>query len=207
MQKLLIATRNGGKIREINQELMGLPFEVIGLDQAGVPKDFEVEEPAMTMEGNAIIKAMTYGCKTGLLTLADDAGLETDALNGRPGVLSARYAPGTDEDRYRKLLDELKNTPDDHRGAQFRCVIALYDPTTEKIRTCEGTYRGMIMREPRGTSGFGFDPIFLNLEKNKTNAEMTLKEKNAVSHRGMALRKAKEILKETFATQNKKGVT
>lgn len=198
-KKLLIATRNKGKIAEIQLELKDLPFEVVGLEEAGVPKEFDVEEPAMTMEGNAVIKAMTYGRKTGLLTLSEDAGLEVDALGGRPGVFSARYAPGTDEDRYRKLLGEMKNVPDEKRGAQFRAVIAIYDPENEKIRTCEGIYRGVITREPKGSEGFGYDPIFLNTSLNKTNAEMSKEEKNAVSHRGIALRKAKVILQEEFS--------
>ncbi|MBI2550890.1 RdgB/HAM1 family non-canonical purine NTP pyrophosphatase [Candidatus Uhrbacteria bacterium] len=198
MRKLLVATRNKGKIEEIRSELKDLAFNVVGLEEAGVPKDFDVEEPAMTMEGNAIIKAMAYGRKTGLLTLSEDAGLEVDALDGRPGVFSARYAPGTDEDRYRKLLSEMAGVPDEKRGAQFRAVVALYDPNNEKIRTCEGIYRGVIIREPRGTNGFGYDPVFYNADLKKTNAEMSREEKNAVSHRGMALRKAKTILDDEF---------
>ncbi len=197
-RKLLIATRNKGKIAEISLELNDLSFETIGLDEADVSKDFEVEEPAMTMEGNALIKAFAYGRKTGLLTLAEDAGLEVDALFGRPGVFSARYAAGTDEDRYKKLLNELKNFSEEKRGAQFRAVVALYDPATEKVRTCEGIYRGVIAKEPKGVNGFGYDPIFYNLELNKTNAEMTKEEKNLISHRGIALRKAKIIIKEEF---------
>lgn len=198
LRKLLIATRNKGKIEEIRLELRDLPLEVVGLEEAGVPKAFEVEEPAMTMEGNAIIKAMTYGRKSGLLTMAEDAGLEVDALGGRPGVFSARYAPGTDEDRYRKLLEELADVSDVERGAQFRAVVAMYDPSNEKIRTCEGVYRGTIIRESRGENGFGYDPIFFNAELKKTNAEMTKEEKNSVSHRGMALWKAKVLLVEEF---------
>lgn len=194
MKKLLIATRNKGKIEEIRFGFSDLPFEVVGLDEAGVLKDFDVEEPAMTMEGNAIIKAMTYGRKTGLLTFSEDAGIEVDALGGRPGVLSARYAPGTDEDRYRKLLAELIDVPDERRGAQFRAVAALYDPSNEKIRTCEGIFRGVLLRESRGTGGFGYDPIFFCPERNKTVAEMTSEEKHEVSHRGIALRKTKMIL-------------
>ncbi len=197
-RKLLIATRNRGKIDEILFALRDSLFEVVGLDEVGVPSDFEVEEPAMTMEGNAIIKAMTYGRKAGCLTLAEDAGLEVDALDGRPGVLSARYGPGTDEDRYRQILSEMEAVPADKRGAQFRAVIAIYDPRTEKLRTCEGIYRGVIVLEPIGENGFGYDPIFYNVERNKTNAQMTKEEKNSVSHRGMALRKAKIILAEEF---------
>ncbi len=196
--KLLIATRNQGKIKEIRQELKDLTYEIVGLDETDLPADYEVEEPALTMEGNAIIKAMTYGQRTGLLTMAEDAGLEVDALAGRPGVFSARYAPGTDQDRYLKLLHEMIDIPTEKRGAQFCAFVAIYRPDDGKIRTCRGVYRGRIITAPRGANGFGFDPIFLNEEKNLTNAEMTLAEKNQVSHRGQAWRLAKEILKQEF---------
>jgi XTP/dITP diphosphohydrolase len=199
MKKLLIATRSKGKFPEIISELRGLPFEFLNLSNISeLPKNFEVEEPAFTFEGNAIVKAMTIGKKTGLLTLAEDAGLEVDALDGRPGVYTARYAPGTDEYRYRKLLGELQNIPKEKRTARFRAVIAIYDPQNDKVRTCEGTYEGIITSEPRGGNGFGYDPVFYNVDMNKTNAEMTIEEKNGVSHRGKALQKAKEILIKDF---------
>ena len=199
MRKLLIATRSKGKFPEITFALQGLPFEFLNLrDLSNAPENLEVEEPAMTFEGNAIIKAMSLGHKTGLLTLADDSGLEVDALGGQPGVLTARYASGTDQDRYQKLLDELKDVPDEKRTARFRCVVAIFDPESDKIRTCEGVYEGRIAREPKGENGFGYDPIFFNTELNKTNAEMTLEEKNGVSHRGKALRAAKKLLVREF---------
>lgn len=197
-RKLLITTGNEGKFPEIVSELRGLPLEFVNLVDVGYPPDYEIEEPAETFEGNAIIKAMTMGKRIGLLALADDSGLEVDALGGRPGVLSARYAQGTDADRRAKLLGELKSVPDDKLGAQFRCVIAIYDPDNDKIRTCDGVYRGRIIREERGANGFGYDPIFYNDELKKTNAEMSVEEKNSVSHRGKALRKAREILTEEF---------
>ena len=200
MKKLLLATRSKGKFPEIVSELKGLPFELVNLaDVPDLPPDFEVEESAATFEGNAIIKAMTFGKKTGLLTLADDAGLEVDALDGRPGVLSARYAPGTDEDRYRKLLGELQDVPEEKRTARFRAVIAIYDPATDRVRTCEGRYEGRIALAPKGDHGFGYDPIFYNVEVGKTNAQMPIEEKNSVSHRGKALRMAKEILQKDFS--------
>lgn len=199
MKKLLIATRSKGKFSEIVSELSGLPFELLNLNNVSeLPPNFEVEEPATTFEGNAIIKAMTLGKKTGFLTLAEDAGLEVDALNGRPGVYTARYAPGTDEDRYRKLLGELLAVPEEKRTARFRAIVAIYDPKNDKVRTCEGVYGGRIAMEPQGSNGFGYDPIFYNIELGKTNAEMTMEEKNKVSHRGKSLRKAKEILKQDF---------
>ncbi len=198
-KKLLIATRSKGKFPEIAFELRNLPLELLNLnDIQSLPPNYEVEESALTFEGNAIIKAMTIGKNTQLMVLADDSGLEVDALNGRPGVYSARYATGTDQDRYEKLLSELENVPDDKLGAQFHCVIAIYDPATDRIRTCEGIYRGKIIREPRGSHGFGYDPIFFNETLNKTNAEMTTEEKNSVSHRGVALKKTRAILKTDF---------
>ena len=199
MKKLLIATGSKGKFPEIVSELAGLPLEFLNLNNVSeLPSNFEVEEPATTFEGNAIIKAMTLGKKTGLLTLAEDAGLEVDALDGRPGVYTARYAPGSDEDRYRKLLGELHNIPEGKRTARFRAVIAIYDPNSDKVRTCEGIYEGKIALEPMGNNGFGYDPIFYNKELGKTNAQMTMEEKNKVSHRGKALRKAKYILLNEF---------
>ncbi len=138
MKELLIATSNQGKIKEIKKDFADFSWEILGLEDVELPAGFEVEEPAMTFEGNAIIKAMTYGQKTGLLTLAEDAGLEVDALNGRPGVFSARYAAGTDEDRYLKLLNEMENVSDENRGAQFRAVMFIYDPVSGKISSCEG---------------------------------------------------------------------
>jgi len=199
MKRLLIATRSKGKFPEIVALLGGLPLEFVNLnDIQELSKEYEVEEPAATFEGNAIVKAMTLGRKTGLLTLADDSGLEVDALDGRPGVYSARYAPGTDEDRYMKLLNELKNVPSNKRTARFRAVVAIYNPEDEKIRTCEGICEGLITTEPVGTGGFGYDPVFFNPQLQKTNAEVTLEEKNSVSHRGISLRKARDILQNEF---------
>ncbi len=200
MKQLLIATRNQGKFPEIVALLKDLPFEFLSLNNiSGLPPGYEVEEPGMTFEGNAIVKAMTIGKKTGLLTLAEDAGLEVDALNGRPGVYTARYAPGTDEDRYRKLLEELKDIPDEKRTARFRAVVAIYNPENDKVRTCEGSYEGVIVREPVGINGFGYDPVFYSSVLKKTGAQATFEEKNSVSHRGQALRRAREILLRDFS--------
>lgn len=196
--QLLIATRNANKVKELRHAFAGTGFTLVSLDEAGVPGEYDVEEPAVTFEGNAIIKAVSYGRRANMLTLAEDAGVEVDALDGRPGVLSARYAPGTHEDRWRKVLAEMQDVPDNQRGAQFRAVIALYDPATEKIRTCEGACRVVTLREPRGSGGFGYDPIFLFEVLQKTFAELTPDEKDAVSHRGIAVRKAIEILQADF---------
>ena len=198
MKKLLIATRSKGKFPEIVELLDGLPCEFLNINDVDLPSDFDVEETAMTFEGNAIIKAMTLGKKTGLLVLADDSGLEIDALDGRPGVFTARYAPGTDEDRYMKVLGELEGVSEDKRTARFVAVIAIYDPVTDRVRTCTGSYNGIIAKDPVGEGGFGYDPIFYNVELGKTNAELTTEEKNAVSHRGKAMRAAREILEKEF---------
>lgn len=197
--KLLIATRNANKVKELQHAFSGTNFTLVSLDEAGVPADYDVEEPAVTFEGNAIIKAMSYGRRANMLTLAEDAGVEVDALDGRPGVRSARYVEGTHEDRYRKVLAEMEGVPDGQRGAQFRAVIAIYDPAKEKIRTCEGACRVTTLQEPRGNKGFGYDPIFFFEAMGKTYAEMTPEEKDAISHRGVAVRKALEILKNDFS--------
>lgn len=199
MRTLLIATRSKGKFPEIVVELNDVPVTCVNLnDVPGLPLDFTVEEPAATFEGNAIIKAMTIGKKTGLLTLAEDAGLCVDALGGRPGIYSARYAQGTDKDRYTKLLGELEGVPEDKRTARFVAVIAIYDPETDMVRTCEGTCEGKITFQPDGENGFGYDPIFYSNKLQKTHARMSLEEKNQVSHRGEALRKAKDLLVTEF---------
>ncbi len=197
-KKLLIATRNKGKFPEIVAALAGLPVELLSLDDIASLDGYNVEEPALTFEGNAIAKAMTLAYKTGFMTLADDSGLEVDALGGWPGVFSNREVGNTSDKWITALLPRLANTPDGQRGAQARCVIALYDPVREKLRTGEAIYRGVITREPQGENGFGFDPIFYNEILGKTNAQMALEEKNGVSHRGQALRKARSILEKEF---------
>jgi len=198
--KLLIASSNKGKIKEIKKILNDFDVELLNLDDIGYKKN--VEEPAMTFEGNAIIKAMTIGEESGLLTLADDSGLEVDILNGEPGVKSARWVSGNDQDRYKALLLKLKDVPDEKRGAQFRTVIAIYNPKNKKIITCEGVFKGKILREARGENGFGYDPIFYSHEAKKTNAEMSLEEKNSISHRAKALVEARRILGEEFVDDN-----
>lgn len=198
MRELLIATRNQGKLPEIKAALAGMPFQILNLDDANVPKDFEVEESAQTFEGNAILKAILYGKKSGKLTLAEDSGVEVDALGGRPGVLSARYASGSDKARYEKLLQELIGVPYEDRGAQFRAVAALYDPDREKIWTTEGVVRGHVVGEARGAAGFGYDPVFYSDDLEKTFGEASATEKGRVSHRGRALAKMREILTSQF---------
>ncbi len=200
MRSLLIATRNAGKVPEIKEALRELPFSLLTMrDVPELPSDFEVEETEDSFEGNAVLKAKTLGEKTGLLTLSDDSGLEVDALYGAPGVYSARYAPGTDIDRWQKLLLEMRDIPDEKRGAQFRSVIALYDPMMQKVYTCEGVVRGIILREAKREREFGYDPVFFVPESGKTFSEMSVAEKNVVSHRGKALRLSRAILEENFS--------
>ncbi len=194
MPKLLIATTNPGKIREITSLLEGLPYEVIGLGD--LPDSYEiVEETGQTFTENAVIKSEYYFAHTGILSLADDSGLEVDALNGAPGIYSARFAgeDATDADRVVKLLDELQHVSPENRGAQFVCSLAItgFD---EGTKTFEGIARGVISQAPRGENGFGYDPIFEDVASGKTFAELNRTEKSLSSHRGKSLLLAREFL-------------
>jgi XTP/dITP diphosphohydrolase len=195
VKEILIGTHNRHKAREISELLSDLGITVRTLnDFPGVP---ETDEDGKTLEENAVKKAREYAQATGLLTLSDDTGLEVDALNGAPGVYSARYA-GEDcsfEDNNRKLLKELQGVPSAQRTARFRCVIACFDPADGKMSTVEGAVQGSIVEDLQGRNGFGYDPVFFVPELGKTLAELTLEEKNRISHRGQAIRKAKELLK------------
>ena len=185
--KLLVATNNPGKVREYEELLTGLPFRVTYPAQEGI--DLEVEESGATFEENARLKALAFARASGLLTLADDSGLEVDALGGAPGVYSARYAgPGAgDADRYRKLLGELAAVPEGRRAARFRCVIALAWPDGT-VRTVEGTCEGQIGFVPRGEHGFGYDPVFIvDGRGGQTMAELPPEVKNRISHRARAV--------------------
>jgi len=191
--KLLLATFNQGKIREYRSLLAGIPYEIVTLADCGIQK--EVAETGKTFEENAILKATTLASISCLLTLADDSGLEVDAIGGEPGVRSARYAgeKAKDADNIARLLNRIKDAPDTLRTAQFRCVIAIAEPNG-KVELCSGVCQGMIIDEPRGKHGFGYDPVFLVPELGKTMAEMTPGEKNLISHRARAAAKAKELL-------------
>ncbi len=194
-RKLLVATTNPGKAREYRRLLEGIPIEITSLDQEHVTE--EVEETGDTFEENARLKAATYASLSGLLTLADDSGLEVDALGGAPGVKSARYGgpqAASDEDRVRLLLGNLNGTGWQDRTCRFRCVIAIAWPSGQ-IKTVEGAVEGIVQYEPQGTNGFGYDPIFHVTSLGRTMAELPLKEKNGLSHRGQAARKAIALLK------------
>jgi XTP/dITP diphosphohydrolase len=181
--RLLLATRNPGKLRELRARVHGL--DVLSLDD--VPPMPEVEETEDTLEGNARLKALAAARATALWTVADDSGLFVDALGGTPGVRSARYVPGSDADRVQALLGAMERVPDAERGGAFRCVLALASPERGEVRFARGECRGSILRAPRGTGGFGYDPVFLLPELGRTMAELSLEEKSRVSHRARAL--------------------
>lgn len=198
MPRLVIATNNPGKLREFRLLLDGCGFDLATPRE--LEFEFDVEETGSTFEENAILKATAAARLCGLPALADDSGLEVDALDGRPGVFSARYAgPGrTDPDiagarQLELLLEELRGVPDARRTARFRCVIAIATPDGQ-VRTVDGIFEGRIGYEPRGEHGFGYDPIFI-VRDDVTSAELAPDDKNRISHRGKAALKACEILR------------
>lgn len=185
---LLVATTNKGKIKEIESFLRDLPFTIHSL--ADFEHTTQVAETGKTFEQNALLKAQGYAQQTGILTLADDSGLEVIALNGKPGVYSARYAK-TDAARNQKLLRELEGIAMENRSAQFQCVIAICDPKKNITHTFTGIVEGFITTRIEGTNGFGYDPVFMYPPLQTTFAQMSKSQKNTISHRGQALKKAK----------------
>jgi XTP/dITP diphosphohydrolase len=186
--KLLLASRNAGKLAELQRLLAGAgEWQVVGL--ADVPPFPEAPETGATFAENALAKARDAAAATGLPAVADDSGLAVDALNGMPGVLSARWSGrhGDDEANLRLLLGQLGDVPDERRGAAFVCAAALVVPDRTEVVE-HGEWRGRIVRAPRGTGGFGYDPIFAPDGEQRTSAELTPAEKDAASHRGKALR-------------------
>ena len=193
--KILVATRNRGKINEIRALLQGISIELSSLDS--FPELPDVIEDGETFEENALKKARVIALSTEIAALADDSGLCVDALNGRPGVLSARYAGegASDEEKCVRILEEMKDIPDVLRTARFICVLALVAPNGgEKL--FKGVCEGKIIREMRGAAGFGYDPIFYHPESGCTFAEMDSEAKNRVSHRGRALREFRNYLQK-----------
>jgi XTP/dITP diphosphohydrolase len=184
---LVLATRNAGKIKELEALLSGYGLHVLGLGD--FPEIGEIEETGATFAENSLLKARTVAKATGLVALADDSGLEVDALSGAPGVYSARYSGegATDEKNNLKLLDALKDVPDSARGCRFVSVVAAVAPNGAEL-LAEGRWEGRVLHAPRGSGGFGYDPLFLDLERGKSAAELAPAEKNARSHRGRALR-------------------
>ena len=192
--RLLLATNNRGKVGEYRELLRGLPLELVTPGEIGV--DGSVEETGLTFTENARLKATTLCERSGLLTLADDSGLQVDALNGEPGIRSARYAgpDATDRDLVAKLLGALQGVPAEKRGARFRCVIAIAVPGG-RIYTRSGNCAGRISETPRGAFGFGYDPVFLVPELGLTMAQLPARTKNGLSHRGRAARQARRVLR------------
>ena len=192
-EKLLLATNNQGKVCEYQSLLRGIPYQIYTLAGEGITT--EVAETGGTFEANARLKATVLAAESGLLTLADDSGLEVEALGGEPGVLSARYAGeyASDSDRLEYLLGKLKGVPERERTARFRCVIAIATPEG-RVEVCSGTYQGIITTAPRGYKGFGYDPVFYIPELGKTMAELPPEEKNRISHRARAAAKARKLL-------------
>ena len=187
---VVIATRNTGKMNEMRKMLFNTSFSAFSLDEVSVLE--EVEETGTSFEENAMLKAETYGKLSGKLTIADDSGIEVDALGGAPGIYSARYGGDgkDDQDRNKLLLENVEGIPEHQLTARFRGVVALWNPIDNMIVTFDGKIEGKITRNVRGENGFGYDPLFFFPEKNKTLAELTLIEKERVSHRGEAMRKA-----------------
>jgi len=200
MPKLLLATKNRAKAQEYLLLLEGLPLELTNLAEQGI--EVVVSETGKTLEQNATLKAQAYASLSNLLTLADDSGLEVDALGGEPGILSARYAGAnaSDEDRIERLLKRLEGIPWEKRKARFRCVIAIAAPGG-KVELCHGECQGVIALSTKGKNGFGYDPIFYLPEQGKTMAELSIEEKNEVSHRGEAAMRARQVLELHIARQ------
>lgn len=200
---LLVATGNEGKLAEFRDLLAG--FRILSPAQVGLV-DLAVVEDSATFADNALCKARAFAAASGLISIADDSGLEVDALDGRPGVLSARYGgPGLDDaDRWRLLLAELSGVPEAQRGARFRCCLAAVAPDG-RTATAEGVCPGRILPGPRGSGGFGYDPVFFSADGGRALAELTAAQKGAVSHRGRALRAIRPHLLATFPELGDEG--
>jgi XTP/dITP diphosphohydrolase len=197
--RVVLATQNAHKLVEMRRILdeAGLDIELVGTDQ--FPDLTDVVENGSTFAANALLKARSVCAETGLPAIADDSGLSVDALNGMPGIFSARWSGshGDDLANLYLLLGQLTDVPDARRGAAFHCAAAVVLPDgTERV--VEGTIDGTLIREPRGTNGFGYDPIFVPLGESRTTAEMSAEEKDAISHRGRAMRALVPVLRELF---------
>ncbi len=190
--RFILASNNKKKLKELSGILSDYGIEVIGQKDAGL--DISPDETGATFEENALIKARAAASASGMPVVADDSGLETDALNGAPGIYSARYAEGSDEDRTRKLLDDMKDVPEEKRGARFVCALACALPDGREV-TFRGECEGVITRKPEGNGGFGYDPVFFCPEHGMTFAQMPEELKNRISHRAKALKQFEEWIK------------
>ena len=195
---LLVATHNKGKVKEYQELLKDLDASWIGLDDVGI--GWDVEETGTTFGENAVLKATSYAVASGMLTLADDSGLEVDALGGQPGVHTARFGGEglNSEQRYRLLLQKLEQAPWEQRTARFRCVVSLAD-AGGVLATASGTIEGHIALAPSGNEGFGYDPVFYVLQEQATMAQLPADVKNRISHRARALSALKPRLVKVLA--------
>jgi XTP/dITP diphosphohydrolase len=196
MQRLVIASANAGKVREIEQLLRGLPYQPVSQASLGVRSPEETED---TFLGNALIKARHAAAATGLAALADDSGIEVDALGGAPGVHSARFAgaDASDADNNAKLVAALAGVEGAARSARYRCVLVLVEHASDSSPlVAQASWEGLILDSPRGTGGFGYDPYFWVPELGLSAAQLTSEQKNAVSHRGRALAQLRTVLLE-----------
>ena len=199
MKEIILASSNQGKVREINQLLAGLDLHVQPQTDHGVP---DIEETGLTFVENAILKARNAAQHTGLPAIADDSGIEVDALNGAPGIYSARYAGigASDQANLEKLLTELGDLPEEKRTARFQCLMVYMrhasDPTP---LICQGSWEGRILFEPQGENGFGYDPVFYVPTHDCSSAELPAEIKNSLSHRGQALRQLVNALQHNSA--------
>lgn len=192
MKQVVIATKNKGKAKDFEALFTPLGYEVVTMFD--VAPNMEIEETGTTFEENAVLKAETLSKALGTIVIADDSGLAVDALNGAPGVYSARYAGDHDDEaNIVKVLENLKGLPEEKRTARFMCALAIAGPELETT-TVFGSCEGVILEEKRGTNGFGYDPIFFVPELNRAMAELSPEEKGAISHRGNAIRKLADLL-------------
>ncbi len=192
MKQVVIATKNKGKAKDFEALFQPLGFEVVTMFD--VAPDMEIEETGTTFEENAVLKAETLAKELNMIVIADDSGLAVDALDGAPGVYSARYAGDHDDEaNIVKVLENLAGVPEEKRTARFMCALAIAGPEMDTT-TVFGTCEGVILQEKRGTNGFGYDPIFFVPELGRAMAELTPEEKGAISHRGNAIRKLAEAL-------------
>lgn len=201
MNRIIFATGNAGKMVEVREILAGVDAEVLSMKEAGIKAD--IVEDGNTFEENALIKARAIHAQCGCLVLADDSGLEVDAMDKTPGIYSARFM-GEDtsyEIKNQAIIDRLAGLEGSARSARFRCVIAAVFPDGTEAVT-EGTIEGEIAHAPSGSGGFGYDPIFYLPEKGKTTADLTAEEKNAISHRGIALSRMKPLIQK-WCEENK----
>jgi len=196
MKKIVLASNNAGKLREFNTMLAEMDFEVMPQSEFDIP---EAEETGLSFVENAILKARHAAQLSGLPAIADDSGLEVDALNGAPGIYSARYSGegASDEDNLQKLLRELEGVPEQERSARFQCLLVyMHHATDPTPLICQGTWEGRILDAPQGDNGFGYDPVFYVPEHSCSSAQLSPETKNSLSHRGQALEKFVTALKK-----------